>query len=724
MKSLTRRVWRRLQREAKSFRHSQTGPYFTSIQAESDTSFLRLFDLDDVSTLVVSGDIEAAKQVLLIHFAHRLSPGWPQPPEPLLDIKLTLSQLAHSELMAQAAAALDYRFMLNERESPKVSRTGQIDWRFNPTPRDEWLWRLNRHQWWPLLGAAYQACGDERYARAFVAQMLDWVNRNPPPLKRDETSPTWRLMEVGMRLRTSWIPAFALFYDSPSFHNEAKLKMLRAIYDHAQFLTCFQTNRNHLLRESNGLVCASLYFPEFYAAKEWQETALTRIDRELTKQVNQDGSHIEVSTGYQCLVLDEFEDIYHLLQAHHLSLPYENLACRLETMYQVLTYLIRPDGTFPEINDGFLHWQTERLTQAGRLLNRPDFCYVGSQGAEGCPPLTTSVAVQDAGFCIMRSDWTSSARYLFFDAGPFGGPHGHEDKLNIEVSAFGQSFIVDSGSYTYHRQDPFRTYFVSSAAHNTILVDGLSQVRRWNESNLHPQTQPGLYCCWIQQEAFDYAEATYQEGYGHYALRKPDAYQIVDDVQHTRRILFVKPDYWLIVDHLDSLGPHNYQLLFHIHSDLTAKLGQAHEVTVGANLNTPQLRLIPITYESLNVNLLKGCEEPIQGWYSPERLKKVENTAISYTWTSETSTTITTLLYPYIPEPAHSDHIAAIEQDVPTNNGIAFKVMTPRGEDHLMFATGSGLKQFGSYQTVSRIAGVRLDPNGRVVTRFEGGASD
>jgi len=84
-----------------------------------------------------------------------------------------------------------------------------------------------------LLGAAYQVCRDERYASAFVAQMLAWVNRNPPLPKRDETSPSWRLMEVGMRLRASWIPAFALFYNSPSFHDEAKLTMLRAIYDHA-----------------------------------------------------------------------------------------------------------------------------------------------------------------------------------------------------------------------------------------------------------------------------------------------------------------------------------------------------------------------------------------------------------------------------------------------------------------------------------------------------------
>lgn len=719
VQSLVKRLWRRLQKEAIVIWNNNTGPRFVSVQTQSDASFLQLFALPDLSTLVASGDIAKARQTLLTHFGQRLSPGWPQPPEPLLDIRLALSLVSHTELIAQANDALANRFMLHDQEAPKVSHTGQIDWRFNPTPRQEWLWQLNRHQWWPLLGVAYRACGDERYASAFVDQMLDWVNCNPPVPKRDETSPTWRLMEVGMRLRASWIPAFALFYESPSFHDKAKLTMLRAIYDHAQFLALFYTNRNHLLRESNGLLCASLYLPEFRAAEQWKKIALTRIDQELTKQVNQDGSHIEVSTGYQCLVIDEFEDIYHVLKQHQLSLPNEDLASRLETMYQMLTYLIRPDGTFPEVNDGFLHWKSRHLTRAGRSFNRPDLCFVGSHGAEGCPPSKTSTAIPDAGFFVMRTDWTSEACYLFFDAGPFGGPHGHEDKLNIEVCAFGQPFIVDSGSYTYYAEDRFRAYFVGSAGHNTILVDGQSQIRRWQKSNLYPRTQPGNYFYWIQEADFDYVEATYQEGYGHYALRKPIDAQIIRDVQHTRRILFVKPDYWLILDYLCATQPHHYQLLFHLHPDLMATVVEANEVTVRAALDTSHLHIIPLTTASLTTRLVKGCQEPIQGWHSTEPQKKVANTTVCYEWSSQSSTTIATLLYPHIPKNAHHA-IAATLLPVPTNNGLAFKVSTPVGEDFLMLATGPGLKSFGPYQTEHWLAGVRLDPSGQIVARFEG----
>ena len=225
--------------------------------------------------------------------------------------------------------------------------------------------------------------------------------------------------------------------------------MLRSLYDHARFLSLFKTSRNHLLRESNGLAFFSIYLPEFKEAKQWQKVALSRLDRELTKQINQDGSHIEVSTGYQWLVIDELEAAYDLLQSNNLTLPKEDLAASLEKMYNMLAYLVRPDNTFPEINDGFIRWQYTRLAKAGKKFGRNDFVFIGTDGIQGKEPRGTSMAFEDAGIYVMRSDWTSEARYLLFDAGPYGGPHGHEDKLSIELFAFGQPFIVDSCSYTY-----------------------------------------------------------------------------------------------------------------------------------------------------------------------------------------------------------------------------------------------------------------------------------
>ena len=66
---------------------------------------------------------------------------------------------------------------------------GRIDWLFNPTGKGtpfnpEWTWQLNRMYFWGALARAYEATGDERYAKAFVRQFTDWFaqtgGRSPP----------------------------------------------------------------------------------------------------------------------------------------------------------------------------------------------------------------------------------------------------------------------------------------------------------------------------------------------------------------------------------------------------------------------------------------------------------------------------------------------------------------------------------------------------------------
>ena len=199
--------------------------------------------------------------------------------------------------------------------------------------------------------------------------MLDWVANHPPPERKDEQSPAWRLMEVALRMRISWLPCFALFYDSPAFTDDAKMTMLRAIYDHARFLYLFKPSNNHYLRESNGLAYVGVTLFEFKEASVWRREALSRLTDALDEQVNADGSHFELSTGYQTLVLTEYQNTYDLLEANGLTLPGKDLAAWLARMYRVMAHLARPDGSFPHVNDGFLYWQAPRLAWAGEVLS-------------------------------------------------------------------------------------------------------------------------------------------------------------------------------------------------------------------------------------------------------------------------------------------------------------------------------------------------------------------
>lgn len=154
----------------------------------------------------------------------------------------------------------------------------------------------------------------------------------------------------------------------------------------------------------------------------------------------------------------------------------------------------------------------------------------------------------------MRDGWNASANYLRFDCGPHGTlncGHAHADALSFDLAARGRTMLVDPGTYTYTGSKKMRDWFRSSAAHNTLTVDGESSsipdgpfswktVARCEQRN------------WINEERFDYVEGQH-DGY----MRLPEP------ATHERAILFLKRDYWVLSDRVISHGEHKLDLHFH-----------------------------------------------------------------------------------------------------------------------------------------------------------------
>ena len=65
------------------------------------------------------------------------------------------------------------------------------------------------------------------------------------------------------------------------------------------------------------------------------------------------------------------------------------------------------------------------------------------------------------------------------DAGPHGflsiAAHAHADALAVEVRYDGTDVLADPGTYCYHGEPGWRSYFRSTLAHNTIEVGGQDQ---------------------------------------------------------------------------------------------------------------------------------------------------------------------------------------------------------------------------------------------------------
>jgi hypothetical protein len=204
---------------------------------------------------------------------------------------------------------------------------------------------------------------------------------------------------------------------------------------------------------------------------------------------------------------------------------------------------------------------------------------------------------------MMRSGWTPDDPYLFLEAGPYGRGHQHEDKLNIILHAHGKTILTEPGNYSYDSSD-WRRYVLSTRAHNTVLVDGMEQHRRAARDTYvrdEPVSNP-----WVTGDDFDYVEGTYADGYGPENDRT---------VTHTRKLLFVRPDYWICVDHFTPAddGAHVYEALFHL--DAESVETDDESLSALARADDAALAIVPLQAEGLSLEIVEGQTEPVvQGW--------------------------------------------------------------------------------------------------------------
>ncbi|MEA3410766.1 MAG: alginate lyase family protein [Pseudomonadota bacterium] len=481
---------------------------------------------------------------------------------------------------------------------------------------------------------------------------------------------------------------------------------------------------NHLLREQNGLATACSVFPEIRGAADWREAALSTLNEELRKQVNDDGSHVELSTGYQWLVIDEFEKTYDLLKRFGLSLPRDNLQDWLGRMCLFLACMLRPDGTLPQINDGFILWQADRLAALGEKLGREDVVYLATGGRSGSRPDQASIGFRNAGLHVMRDGWDGKGHYLLFDAGRYGGPHGHEDKLSIEVSAFATPLIVDTGSYTYERTDPFRNYFVGSQGHNTVLVDGLSQVRRWDPANLAHALSQGGDAIWKSHERYDLVRAAYDSGYGEFEIKRPQGAMIEHDVTHERTVVFVKPDYWVIFDVLTAAQPHDYQVLFHAPPEVRIRVPAPGQAIFESGATGAGLALLHLGGEATNSKVVNGEHDPVQGWYSPDHHHKQAADTLIFETSSSGAAVLVTVLYP-LARGSGVQEVGVDWVEVTGSTGRAVEIHGQDGSrDVLLVSDLTGEKRFGDWTASAAMACVRMDAEGSQVDRFEWDGND
>lgn len=366
-----------------------------------------------------------------------------------------------------------------------------IDWSATPVPDDEWRWQLHRLGWWRSLGRAYWHTGDETYAQMWSDQLLHWVAENPRHPQRDYA---WRSLEAGHRAG-SFPEHFQYFIDTPAMTPRVLAVFLTSLHEHGTHLMDhYSTGSNWALTEAKGLLHAAVMFPEFRQADAWRDEAVRRFNEEMQRQVFADGHQRELSISYHAGALRNFDDALEIVRMNKMADAFpEAFHERLERMVAVMMKLGLPDGRLAQFGSA---WKRDEGYAFNVLANwlddfpRDDFRYLATRGESGQPPQQTAFALRESGFYSMRSAWDDDATCVIFKNGPDGGFHSHPDNGTFELYDRGRHLMPDSGAYTYDDDDPYRKWFRSTQAHQTVTLNERNiaynpRLRMWKPGDDH-----------------------------------------------------------------------------------------------------------------------------------------------------------------------------------------------------------------------------------------------
>jgi hypothetical protein len=210
----------------------------------------------------------------------------------------------------------------------------------------------------------------------------------------------------------------------------------------------------------------------------------------------------------------------------------------------------------------------------------------------------------DAGISILRTAAADSPElWCRCDGGPHGflsiAAHAHADALSVEVRYGGVDVLADPGTYCYHGEPAWRSYFQSTIGHNTVEVGG-----RW-------QSVRGGPFLWLRHAAGheisvvpDGTVASWtgeHDGYGPAVHRR--------SVRLDRAARIVE-----IIDEISG-GPHDVRVAFHLGPSVEASLAEGVASLAWPDAVTPGAAELTLP-AGLEWSLHRGETEPILGWYS------------------------------------------------------------------------------------------------------------
>lgn len=505
-----------------------------------------------------------------------------------LALTFSKEQLAEKDLILKRANRLLEDCMIFDEEwdmercpTPYLL-TFPINWEESRNGDPEWMWMLNRQKYLITLAKAYVLTKDLRYFEKWQQLILDWLDyhQKPFPNYRPTTS---RTLDTGMRLR-NWCFCLDLFRQCPELKTvlapEVLEKIIASMLTQMDYLETVRLSdqtpiSNWKVLEMNGVALTSLFFRTLLDTLDDLAYALEVLQEALTIQFNEDGLHWEQSFMYHCDIFMCGLEVHETLQRHQLASPFKPI---LEKILPATLAFVKPNGKQSPVGDSDEEDLRSLVTYAALTLESGEAKKLGEQeisletlfhyGYSALEKNQTLLAkdrsenflpLLNSGYVFSHDISQEEEIFTMFKASPQGGGHGHEDFGHFDIHVAEDYLLSDSGRFTYLEGSAERVAFKAAPAHNTTTVDEKEYTIQTGSWSFGPvaHTLP-VYAKKIGDKAF--VEATHL-GY----------FTGEDHVLTQRKIYYLAPDLWLLVDHFLTHETHTYQQYFNFPTEnLTA----------------------------------------------------------------------------------------------------------------------------------------------------------
>lgn len=317
------------------------------------------------------------------------------------------------------------------------------------------LWLYNLHYFDDLLCPAEDRPGRQELQQHWLSR---WIAENP-----QGSSPGWDPYPTALRI-VNWVKADLEGFTLP----DSALDSMALQAEHLSRRLEYHLLANHLWADAKGLIFAGLFL-QGPAAERWLRLGLEVAERELAEQVLADGAHYELSPMYSGVIHEDLLDVIQLLECYRHPLPsgWRSVAERMAAWSRMMLHPDRDIAFFNDASFGIApsHEQRQAYAESLGLVSPPE-------------PGDGLHALRESGYYRLQQ----GEFVLLADAaavGPNYQPgHAHADTLSFEMSWREQRIFVNTGTSCYGTE-PRRSFERSTAAHNTIAVNGKDSSEVW-----------------------------------------------------------------------------------------------------------------------------------------------------------------------------------------------------------------------------------------------------